>query len=117
MTKTANDVVTLALKRLQIIGAGESADGDDYADAYNEYLVFHEWGRDTWPRSWSWNAEAVDDRYWTNVAGVLAGRLLGVFPVSQETRANAEREAAKAETYLRQQFTKKPRTTVQMQVV
>ena len=98
MTKTANDVVTRALKNLKIIGAGETADGDDYSDAYDEYLVFHEYLQKENRRLYrasrgSWSSNAVPDEVWTRVSDLLAEELLGTFPVSAETDAKVREKA------------------------
>lgn len=104
MAKTANNVITKALRRLNLIARNEQADGDMYAEALEDYLVFHDWGRQEFPRNWSWQYDAVDDRYWVHVSGMLAGRLCETFPVSERQEARALRNAARSEIWLRQQF-------------
>ena len=113
-TKTENDIITKALRRLNVIGAGESADADTYQDASDEYRVFHEWGRKEFPRSWSWNYDAVDDRYWTHVAAMLAERLIGVVPVGSERAQLVQMGAARSERQLREQFARKPLATTEV---
>lgn len=104
MAKTAQDVITKALRRLNVIGRSETADGDIYAEALEDYEVFHNWGRAEYPRNWSWNYDAVDDRYWTHVAGMFAGRIALTLPVSESSRQRAIANAAEARRLLNQQF-------------
>lgn len=104
MSKTANQVITKALRRLNLIARNEQADGDIYAEALEDYQVFHNWGRAEYPRKWSWNYDAVDDRYWSHVAGVFAGELAMTLPVSESARQRAIANAAKSLTLLNQQF-------------
>ena len=74
MTKTANDVVTRALKNLNIF----DADGDEFADALAHYAdTFHPWLQSENRRllrssRGSWSANAVPDEVWTRVADILA---------------------------------------------
>lgn len=108
MAKTAQDVITFALRRLNVIGNGETASGDIYDDALSDYLVFHEWGRSRYPRNWSWNYDAVDDRYWTNVAAIFAEQLIDGPGISEAARDRAVRGADRARLALHDQFSKTP---------
>lgn len=108
MAKTEQDVITKALRRLNVIASGEMADADLYQEAVDEYRVFHEWGREEFRGKWSWNYNSVDDRYWTHVAAMLASRLIGAVPVSEAIQLKAERKAAESERFLREQLARRP---------
>lgn len=101
--KTERDVIEKALMRLNIIAVGEEIDADLLAEAQDEYRVMHEWMRQEFRRG-LWGRDAVDERYWTHVAGMLAGRLADVLPVSDTRYQKAMAGAAKSENYLREQM-------------
>lgn len=104
MSKTAKQVITKALRRLNYIALNEEADGDTYAEALEDYEVFHDWGRKHFRKNWSWNSDAVDDRYWTHIAGMFAGRLALSLPVSESARQRAIANAEVSERLLKEQF-------------
>lgn len=107
--KTANDVIKRALRRINYIGDGEEVDADSYSDALAEYKVFHEWLRKEFPTKVGWGFDLVDDRYWTHVAAMLAGRVfVFAFPTSSKARQRAMEGADVAETMLREQFARSP---------
>lgn len=111
-TKTQNDIVTRALRRIRRIASNETPAPDIYQEALDEYLTFHEWLRKEFGSQVSWNSDAVPDRYWTYVAGWFANDLASVIPVSEADKANAREGAAQAETRLREMLArKKLRTT------
>lgn len=104
MAKTAREVITEALRDLNYIDRTAQADGDIYEKAKGKYEVFHNWGRAMYPRKWSWSSDAVDERYWTQVVDLFAGRIALNIPVSESTRQRAIASAAEARTFLNQQF-------------
>lgn len=104
-TKTDQDVVNRALRNMQIIGAGEAADGDTYNDALAAYVTFHEWLMVENKRLYRsqrgrWAKDAVPEAVWTNVAAMLARELLAEFSVSPAVEARLERTAERAEARL-----------------
>ena len=105
--KTANDVVSRALRILNITAIGEAPDAGVYAIAEDEYKVFNEWGREEFERRWSWSYDMVDERYWTHVAAMLAGRLAYVLPCGEAAASRANSGAARSERYLREQLARK----------
>lgn len=92
--KTARDVIALALRKLNVIGAGEEAEGDIYEDALSEYKTLHEELRQDARRKWrariSWNHDSVPESVFANVAAILQGRLVETISVSSEMRARAK---------------------------
>lgn len=115
MAKTAVDVIHRALRRLNIIAPGEDPDADIYQDALDEYKVFTEWMRQEFTRGNGWNYDSVDERYWTHIAGMLAGRLANVLPCSDSIAAKAKEGAAESERYLREQLARKPLRDTEVQ--
>ena len=117
MTKTARDVVYKAMRRIGYISPEETPDNSDYAEALEEYQGFHNWLASEMPRLVHWDNDSVPDDYWTHVAGWFGGSLIDVLSVSPEKQAMAERGAAKSQRKLREMLARKPRKTVQMQIV
>ena len=100
--KTANDVVIRALRRLNIVAIGETADPDIYVDALAEYVGFHEWLEKEFQRDLRWNYNAVPEEYWPHVSGWLSGTLADVFPIGDAMYSKAKISAKSSETALRE---------------
>ena len=113
--KTANDVITKALRRMNVIAKNAAASGDDYEEALSEYKGFHEWMLKEFTRTVSWNYDAVPEEYHTHVAGWLAGELLGVFPCGAQTTQRVEAWARRSETRLREMLARRSIKTVEIE--
>ena len=106
-TKTAQDVITHALRKMNVIAAGEEADADTYQTALDEYGVFHEWLMRDNERVYKatrgrWDSNAVPSEIWTNVAGAFAGELIGTFPVSDTKAAKVVAASETAKSRIRE---------------
>lgn len=117
MTKTKGDIINRAARSFNYIGATETLEGDSYDMAEGEYDTLHEWGRAQFPKTWSWNINAVDDRYWTYVSGMLAGKLVHVLPTSDTGAQKARALAEQSLRFFNQQSSRSPRATVQVSQV
>lgn len=105
-TKTTNDVVTLALQIMNVIGAGETPDADTYVIASSAYTALHADMRAEYADLFkaarmSWNADAVPEDYFAHVAGLLAGMLVNLVPCSDTGRGRAQAAAETADIAIR----------------
>ena len=116
-TQTANDIVTKALRRANIIAMEEQADGTTYAKALEEYKGFHEYLRAEFPRTAGWTYDAVPTEYWILVSDWYAGWLAEDQSLPSETFEKILAGAARAEARLRGMLSRKPRATVQLPIV
>jgi hypothetical protein len=107
MTKTASDVIHHALRKLNIIGAGEQADADTYAMALDEYTTFHEWLMRDNERVFKgtrgrWSPGSVPDEVYTNVAAMFTREIVHTFPASDGKKAAIMDDATRAHGRLRE---------------
>lgn len=112
-TKTSNDVVTLALQIMNVIGIGESPDGDQDAIATAAYTALHEDLKTDYADLYysariSWNSNAVPEEYYPHIAGILAGRLVEIVPCSQSGRDRALAAARTGDASIRRRLARNP---------
>ena len=77
MTKTALDVGTRALRLAGRTPWGQAAEAEDYAIAYETYTALLEEFTDGRGMAFEWAEDAVPDKLFLPLAGVVAMRLPG----------------------------------------
>ena len=100
--KTASEVVAFALEIAGITGLGESADGNLQDRALSVYTAMHgelqaREARRTNSPGIHWQSTAVPEAYFSDIAAMLAGKIVKVLPVGQETAARAMVAASEGE--------------------
>jgi lysyl-tRNA synthetase class I len=107
MAKTANDVITEALRSLNYIATDAEANADDYARALSIYKSQHaaliSRLRDKYQIKNNWNFNNVSDDHFDFVAMILAGKIAGGrFRVPATIKAEAVDRGEEAESDLGQ---------------
>ncbi len=105
--KSEYDIVVEALQILNYISAEEVPTGRDYQSALGKYLVFHEWLKKEFTKGVRWQADAVDERLWTYVAGWFAFELSLHFPTSSEDIQRVKAGADHAQRHMREILARK----------
>lgn len=113
MTKTSLDIITEALRIINVADQNGSYPAEIKARADIRYAAMHEYLSSELKVGWT--AEDVPDKYQDHVSGILAGRLAKTIPSADFDKARLI--AAESEKELRQLLAKKPRKTVQLPVV
>lgn len=117
-TKTANDVITHALRKMNVTPMAGDNDPDIYAMALSEYTTLHNELRQKMRRvhkaSMSWALGAVPEEAFAHVASILAGRLVETIPVSQNVVAKAGQWAQAGEARLREYLSRPIQTQDRM---
>ena len=107
MAKTASDVVSKAMRRINYIAAGEAPDATDYNEGLQEYEGFHAWLLKEFPRDVHWSSDAVPDEYWTHVAGWFSAQLAETLNVADDNEGLIQAKAAKAELRFREMLARR----------
>lgn len=105
MTKTANEVVTHALKLMKIIASDEAPTPEDLRDGTTEYIAFHDviikdLQNAYAIRGGNWSYDSVPDNVMPHVAKMLAEYMLDMFPVADDTYQKVSRGAITAKSNL-----------------
>lgn len=105
-TKTASDVITHALRKMNVTPFGADNNADIYALAESEYTTLHNELRAKMKRVYranmSWSSGSVPEEVFAHVASILAGRLTETIPVSAAVTAKASFWTDEGEARLRE---------------
>lgn len=101
MAKTANDVVTKALRALNVIGSQETPTAEDSATALEDYTSFHnelmaDLDNTYRLKSAKWSKDSVPENVFSHVSQMAAFYMTSSFPVSSSVYGRVQAQAARA---------------------
>lgn len=90
MTKTSTDVISEALRRIRVLGVGDTAAGDDATTAKDALdALFAELNAVPHSMGFTWTVETVPDALYRPLAWLLAVDLADTYQEAAEPRSRA----------------------------